>query len=466
VTLLSLAILAVGKFAVAQSGTTAYRQAALQLSVPLISPQQMTADDRAAAQSWQPAVASSAQFYGYTVDSSYKYRQIACPVAPDNLLLAYEATAPNGSVSRFTAVVRRRAEEETAGSHPVAQIIPILHFGLVPFVPAIADPHSIEVFNTAISPAPSATEVLSANQAGNQPLLVRALCYLAIVGEEPAALESPSSDQATIHAPGPTLVFQNRGKIRQQVSIRSSQNSYQIWALTFQSGGKLLTATRQEHPIDRTPLVLNAANSGAPAGSTGTIAISPGAAQISPPSPPLTPALAPVAPATAVTAPASPAEPIAPALAAPTAATTATAAIPVQPAPPPPTAETPAPITEPATTPVSGPPTSLVEPIAPATPAMAAPASPPAAPMPAPSAPEPATAVSTPQPVSPPAATAVSVPIAITAPPAPAAAFVATPPVVKLSPPQPPGRLIQNLPQPPGRFIPDSALKTPPHLPQ
>ena len=85
-----------------------------------------------------------------------------------------------------------------------------------------------------------------------------------MVGEEPAALRSPGLEQATIHAPIPTLVFQERGNIRQLISVRGAANSYQVWALTFRPGGKLLSATRAEHPIDRTPLVLNAANTGSP----------------------------------------------------------------------------------------------------------------------------------------------------------------------------------------------------------
>ncbi len=434
----------------------------------------MAPDDRATAQSWQSAIANSAQFYGYTVDSSYSYREIGCPVAPNDLLLAYQAASPNGSVSRFTAVVRRAAEEETAGSHPVAQIIPILHFGVVPFIPAIANPHSIEVFNAAISPAPSATEVLSANQEGNQPLLVRALCYLAMVGEEPAALSSPPSSQATIHAPIPTLVFQNKGKIRQQVSIRSSANDYQVWALTFQSGGRLLTATRQEHPIDRTPLVLNAANSGAPAAPNGATAIptpvphaEPAAQAAEPPT-----STAPVAEAAAMPTPSTPpanppaveaSTPIAPS------ATATPANIakvePRQPEPPPSPVETKVPTAEPETAPVSALAESTVEPVAPATPAMAAQPQP--ASLPTPPAPEPtAAAPPAPQPPSTPAEPAVAAPAAISAPPAPALAWVATPPVVKPSPPLPPGRFIPNPPQPPSRFIPNSALKTPPHLPQ
>ncbi len=470
-TLLSLSVPLVVESAEGKTGSLAYPQEVSQLSVPLVSPQEMTADDRTAAESWQAVIASSAEFFGYTVDSSYTYREIACPVAPHHLLLAYEATSPNGLVSRFTAVIGREARTETGGRPAAAQIIPILHFGLVPFIPAIANPHSIEVFNAAISPAPGATEILAANQAGNQPLLVRGLCYLAMVGEEPAALSSPPSSQATIHAPVPTLVFQNKGKIRQQISIRSKQSSYQVWALTFQSGGSLLTATRQEHPIDRTPLVLNATNGGAPAAFTSKTAIPSSAAQISaqPPTPaaqPPTASAVAIAPPVAQTAPAAtPPNPSTAESPAPVAPSVAVVEAEPQHTLPPPS-ENMAPAAQPLTAPVSAPVASTVEPVAPATPAMAMPPPPPAPVVPTPA---PRLAGSTPQPPVPPSApevAAVSAPTAITAPPAPSVMFVSPPPVVKPAPPLPAGRFIQNLPQPPSRFIPDSALKTPPHLPQ
>ncbi len=494
-TLLALVLLITTRFAGVQTRSTPSRTEATQLSVPLLSREQMTADDRAAAEAQQQTIATSAQFYGYTLDSSYSYREIACPVAPDHLLLAYEATSPNGSVSRFTAVVRHGAEEETVGRHSFALIIPILHFGVVPFVPAIANPHSIEVFNAAISTTPTAIEVLSDTQAGKQPLLVRSLCYLAMVGEEPAALRSPGLEQATIHAPIPTLVFQDRGKIRQSISIRSSPNSYQVWALTFQSAGKLLSATREQHPIDRTPIVLNAANNGSPAEpttppTTPTTAnrapsqvsaqpaistpVTPEPAdlrlscprpsggirqllQLPPPVPP-----APTAPlATAETAkpPALPTPP--PAFAAPT-APSANAEV-SQPPSPPSRAENTAAVTEPVTAPASSPAASMVQPVAPAIPAMAAPPSPTTKPAsavaPAPTVPEATSA--TMEATQPAAPASAAFPAAVSA-----ATATVMQPIVKQSPLAPPGRFIPNPPQPPSRFIPDSALKTPPHLPQ
>jgi hypothetical protein len=456
--LVSLAIL-VATLGRAQTASSAYPQDDSRFSIPLLSPQQMPPDDRTVAQSWQPAIANSAQFFGYTIDSSYTYREIACPVAPKHLLLAYEATAPNGSISRFTAVVSRGAEEENAGSHPVAQIIPILHFGVVPFIPAIANPHSIGVFNSAITPAPSATKILSANQAGSQPLLVRALCYLAIVGEEPAALGSPPSSPATIHAPIPALVFQNKGKIRQQLSIRSRQNSYEVWALAFQPGGNLLSATRQEHPIDRTPLVLDANNDESQPVPGRTTAIPPSGAPIRSETPaPTTRAAAgiAVAPPMALT---KPAPPRIETPASPPPAATEAVAVPTLSTPAP--SETKAPNVEPVTSPISAGAASNIGPVASAAPEISSPALAPE--------PEPAAGPS----MAPPPASANVPPItagpakrANSAPPVSSDALVATAPVVKPSPPLPPGRFIPNPPPPPSRFIPDSALKTPPHLPQ
>ena len=208
----ALAILAVAEFAGAQTASALIRKLRPTTIDFHSVPGANDPGRPAAARAGTPAIANSAQFYGYTVDSSYSYREIACPVAPNDCsspIRRHLRTAPSPASPRSFVRGRRR---RPAGSHPVAQIIPIFHFGVVPFIPAIANPHSIEVFNAAISPAPSATEVLSANQAGNQPLLVRALCYLAMVGEEPAAPRSPSSSQATIHAPIPTLVFRNKGR--------------------------------------------------------------------------------------------------------------------------------------------------------------------------------------------------------------------------------------------------------------
>ncbi len=481
----------------AQGASVPSEVGARQSSIPLLSPEQMTPGDRAVAQSWQQTVAQSAQFYGYTLDLSYAYREIACPVAPNHLLLAYEATSPNGSVSRFTAVVHRGAEEQAAGRHPVAQIIPILNFGVTPFVQAIANPHSIEIFNSAVSAAPVGAAVLVEMRAGNDPVLLRGLCYLAMVGEEPVALRSPSLETATIHAPVPTLQFLNKGKTRQLISIRNSATTYQLWALNFSSQGRLVSATRQEHPIDTTTPLMEAANPRSPTRPAVSASVKPVSAQPSaePPSSapstpmqatpavstvtaataespqPLPPSATPVRPATpefpAPTSSSATAEPPQPAT---TPTSPATAAIPASPAPisTASTAEPPQPATTPtspatAAIPTSPAPTSAAATAEPPQP-VTSPASPPAAAMPA--SPAPAPTAATAQPPQP-AAPVLSPPVVtVPASSAPTTAAIAPSSVVFTTLPQPPGRFISNPPLPPRKFIPASALQVPPHLPQ
>jgi hypothetical protein len=440
---------------------------ARQSSIPLLSPEQMTPDDLAVAKWWQQTIAQSAQFYGYTLDSSYGYRQIACPVAPNHLLLAYEATSPNSSVSRFTAVVPRGAEEQAAGRHPVAQIIPILNFGVTPFVQAIANPHSIEIFNSAVSAAPVGAAVLAEMQGGTDPILLRGLCYLAMVGEEPVALRSPSLESATIHAPVPTLQFLNKGKTRQLISIRNSATTYQVWALNFSSRGKLVSAIRQEHPIDTTTPLMEAANPRSPNPPVVSAKVNPVTAQPSaePPSS-AAPAPMPAMPAASTSSVAKP-EPPQPAT---TPASPATAAISASPAPTSTaaTAEPPQPPTSPASPataaiPASSAPASTAATAEPPQPATS-PASPATAAMPASPAPTSTTATAeTPQPLAPPPSPAA---VTIPASPPPATAAMTPSSVVFTTLPQPPGRFISNPPLPPRKFIPASALRSPPHLSQ
>ena len=493
--LVALAMLAVSEFAGAQGAPAIPQTPATEYSISLLPPEQMTADDQAVAQRQQPAIAESAQFYGFTLDSSYTYRQMACPVAPNHLLLAYEATSPNGSISRFTAVVRRGSQSEVTGRQIPRSDHPHSPFRSSALHPRHRQPALDRGLQLERLPSAQRNRGLVGNPDG-KPAASSARTLLSRHGRRRAG-RAPfsiigSGDHPRAH---PNACLQKSREDTPAHLHPQRAGAYQVWALTFQAGGKLLTATRAEHPIDRTPLVLNAANSGSPSVSTGTTAVPSSAAPIS--SAPMTPKPSPHPPAaiTAVVAPTAPAEPIAPGVepsAAPTLATAAAAATPTPPAPaanppaevptpaaptataakvevsplaaPPPPAEVTAPVTHPATTPVSAPAAaSTVEPVAPATPAAASVSSPQPLSVPTTVKPEPAAAATlTPQPPSPPSAPAATAAAsaAIAPPPPPAVVSVATPLVVKPSPPLPLGRFIPNPPQPPSRFIPDSALKT------
>jgi hypothetical protein len=112
-------------------------------TIPLLPPAQMAASDVSIVVRSQSAIAESAQFYGYTLDSSYKFRKIVCPFVPEYLLLTYESAEASGSFSRFTAIVSRDAVGSTAQQLRRIEIIPILHFGVVPFIPAYSTPTAL-----------------------------------------------------------------------------------------------------------------------------------------------------------------------------------------------------------------------------------------------------------------------------------------------------------------------------------
>jgi hypothetical protein len=414
------------------------------VSIPFLTPQEMPATDARAAADSQAAIARSALIYGYTLDASYSYREIACPFTPDHILLSYESSDPNGAASRFTAIVPRGGRQTAA-----IQVVSISHFGSVPFLPAGSNPHTFELFNRIVTPAPVA-EAAAENPTQN-PLLVRGLCYLAMIGEPPSALSAPSLDPATVHAPVPTLQFREKGTVSQVISVRNSRDAFQVWTLTFARNGKLLTAERVNHPVDTTPPLVNAGNGTAPVQSGNP---APAAASVSAPASPVaspspTPASSPVVPSTLATTPSAPASPETPAPSAPTSPVAAAPVVPASPA-----VATPA---APATANVA-PPTAVT-----ATPAAAVDA---AAPNTAPVANSAysGTPVTKEAPVAATPSLAGRVePRAGT--PQPAAIAVAKPPVSATVVPRPPQRLILNLPLPPSRVIPDKSLPYPPQAP-
>jgi hypothetical protein len=416
------------------------------ISISLLAPAEIPASDARLAADSQSAIARSAAIYGYILDSSYDYKEIACPYAPNDLLLSYESLQPSGTASRFTAIVPR-----DAGSSNGTQIISISHFGSVPYLPAASNPHTFALFNRVVSAAPVGQAVAQNPQ--SNPLLVNSLCYLAMIGEPPAALRAPSLDPATVHGPVPTLQFREKGTVSQVITVRNSRDTYQVWTLTFARNGSLLSAERVNHPIDTTPPMMNAVNSAAPVQN-----IEPAAAIVAAPK-----ATGAPEPAIAATPPA-PAAPPTPAVATPVApsisASASQAASPTAVAAPSatvgngavretgPVANSTVPSAAPttaATTPNAG-----VDAIAPNT-APIENSAVPAAPAPANYGRSTSSSASHPS-----SRSAVSQPAAILAKKAPVPATVV---------PLPPQQVIRNLPVPPSRMIPDRWLPYPPQAP-
>jgi len=265
--------------------------ASQSISIPLLAPGKMSSSDAAVVAASQAGISRSAQIYGYVLDSSWTYRQIGCPFASKHLLLSYESTSPRGVASRFTAILRRGTEKEIAAGHTGVEIIPILHFGVVPFSPAEANPHTFDVFNQVV--VPPVYPVPSALSPDN-PLLLRSLCFTAMIGEPPSLLRAPSLDPATFRAPVPTVLFLENRVVRTRFSVRNSEATYRVWTLTFSSSGKLVAAEKYDHAIDANVPLLNAAATQSPnletTPSTGSSSIAPNAPEsASLPPQPMTP---------------------------------------------------------------------------------------------------------------------------------------------------------------------------------
>jgi hypothetical protein len=432
------------------------------ISIPLLAAAEMPAADARLAADSQSAIARSAAIYGYILDSGYDYKEIGCPYAPNYLLLSYESLQPGGTASRFTAIVPRNT-----GSAEAAQIISISHFGSVPYLPAASNPHTFAVFNRVVTAAPVGLAV--ADNPQSNPLLANSLCYLAMIGEPPAALRAPSLDPATVRGPVPTLQFRENGTVSQVITVRDSSDTYQVWTFTFARNGSLLTAARVDHPIDTTPPMVNAINSAAPGENSQPVTAAVAAPKTT------------AAPEPAVAAtPAAPAVPSSPAAAAPLAPSVSAAAAPPNP-PPAPGAAPPAPGAPPAAAangmasekgPVVENSAVAPAPPAPATAVVTTPnaavdaAAPntapiensatPAAPAPTSAAPRASSSVVRAPTAHVPSRPAVSHPVVATAAKGRVPATVT---------PLPPQRLIRNLPAPPSRIIPDGSLPYPPQAP-
>lgn len=191
------------------------------------SPAEMSAADRAMVATRTGSISRAASLYGYRLDSTFSYRQTICTGAPDAIVLNYRAGAP-GHESVFTAAINREKNPE----EPVL-ILPVLISGVVPFLPPAQNPGSIEMLNRIFLQARS----------GNW--MSRALCFVALVGEAPAALQQPAVDRATMQAPEPTLT-QERDRIVQTLALRGSTGGYQVWTFTFAQSGKLLGVQSQQ----------------------------------------------------------------------------------------------------------------------------------------------------------------------------------------------------------------------------
>src|SRR6185312_9186357 len=144
------------------------------------------------AQQREGGIASAAKIYGYDLGAgNWTLDQIQCVVMPKVSLLHYRETFPDGTESRFTAVVPLAGEGRV-------HIVPVLYRNATPYLPAPLNPRNYALFNQLVqgTAAKGTWRDLSA-------------CYAALTG----AGSGVRSELGIAGAPRPTVHTDPGGKM-------------------------------------------------------------------------------------------------------------------------------------------------------------------------------------------------------------------------------------------------------------
>lgn len=234
-----LALLMVWSIGAIGRAQTLPESAPRQTGLDLRNRSQMTAQDSQVVLQRTQDIAHSAEFYGYSLDSSWTYQQTLCPIAPNHVLLNYTRTEANGSLSNFSAVVPRQSG--------VVEIFPILRSGISPFAQQWGE-HSYAVFNRLVAQERIGMKRLDMSSAFSMPWKDLALCYVALVTTPEKNAQAPFQLASEV-----TVSIHDRGQPDVGFTASDTNMSYSNWSLKFSSNGLLLKAFRDQHSVLYTP---------------------------------------------------------------------------------------------------------------------------------------------------------------------------------------------------------------------
>jgi hypothetical protein len=180
------------------------------------------------AQQQNAGIASGAQIYGYDLSAgNWTLDLVRCPVMANVSLLHYRETFPDGTESRFTAVV------PSAGGH--VHIVPVLYRNATPFLPAPRNPRNYALFNQLVQ-----------GSAAKGTWLDLSACYAALTG----AGSGVHSKVGIAGAPKPTVHLDPAGKThRVTFATREGQAGYMVWNVSFDRFGRVTTATTEDESV-------------------------------------------------------------------------------------------------------------------------------------------------------------------------------------------------------------------------
>lgn len=175
------------------------------------------------AQQRDGGIASAARIYGYDLAAgNWTMEKVQCSVMPTVSLLHYHQAFPDGTESRFTAVV------PLAGSSRV-RIVPVLHRNATPFLPAPVNPRNYALFNELVK-----------GSAAEGTWLNLSACFAALTGDGSGL----HSELGIAGAPGPTVHVDPDGKThRVTFATREGQTGYTVWSVSLDRFGRVTDAS-------------------------------------------------------------------------------------------------------------------------------------------------------------------------------------------------------------------------------
>ncbi|HET6169299.1 MAG TPA: hypothetical protein VFE01_03915 [Terracidiphilus sp.] len=191
--------------------------------VQVLSVGQMSPADATLLAGRRSDLAAAAEFHGYDLSSgTWIVSQIACPYAPNYLILHDVQLHHEGSVSLFTALIPRSAGQ--------VRIFPVLHHGA----------QALRVFGTTPAQKRLIDEVISSRQVAEAPnqngdWTTLAYCYGALAGAEPAS-ENVMAPQPTM----PRISVGENSKVRElSFSVLGPDHVLQDWTIEFDPQGQV-----------------------------------------------------------------------------------------------------------------------------------------------------------------------------------------------------------------------------------
>jgi len=251
----------------AQSTESQHPQQIKYFSLQHLTRDEMNSADRELLRARRKELIEEAQFYAYDISAgNWTYDQTICPALPDTLLLHYLEKFPDGSESLFTALIPRREGR--------VRIVPVLYRNSSPYIPAVKNTRSFELFNSLV---PAAIAKKDSNPEGQW--LSLGVCYAEVVGGRPNVPDQPSLDAATIKAPVSTYRFDAATRQRQiQFSDRGAAKVYTIWTISLNESGRVIGAVNEDYATYVAHIVQ-------PPVPAGTITPAPPPAAVTPPAP-------------------------------------------------------------------------------------------------------------------------------------------------------------------------------------